>query len=156
MNESLDAVRALARKQLSLSARVGYVALLLVAAGMSVVTGSLWMTEAALPARTQLAFGLMTGMGVAWAALATWVLRARRPLYARDRLIAGRMAVTFTAIFSIGTLIAIVAGGGGAALAACVVALAMLGMAIGALRVARRRFDMLVARRDELDRPRNR
>jgi hypothetical protein len=149
---SLEAVRALARNELSFKARVGYVALLLAAAGMSVVILSLWLTEPALPARTQLAFGLMTIIGVSWVALASWVLAARRPLFARDRVIAGGMAVAFTSLFVVGTGIAVAMGGGAAALGALGTGIVMLGFAGWALRSARHEFAALSARRAELER----
>lgn len=148
---SLEAVRALARNELSFKARVGYVALLLAAGAMSVVIISLWSTEPVLPSRTQLAFGLMTVIGVSWVALASWALAARRPLFARDRVIAGRMAVAFTSLFVVGTGIAVAGDGGAAALAALGTGLVMLIFAGLALRSARRRFETLVARRVELE-----
>jgi hypothetical protein len=152
MNESFEAIRALAHGQLSLKARIGYVALLLAATAMSVVVAALWMTEPALPARTQAAFGVMTVIGVSWVALAAWVLSARRPLYARDRVIAGRMAVAFTTVFAFGGLIALLNGGGEASVAAFSTGLVMLAMSFAALRAARQRFGALSARRAELER----
>lgn len=152
MNDSLEAIRALAQGQLSLKARLGYVALLLAALAMSVVVLALWLTEPGLPGRTQLAFGVMTGIGASWVALATWVLGSRRPLFARDRVIAGRMAVAFTGVFAMGALGAIFAGGGSAAMAAFGTGLVMFGLAILALRAARHRVGMLLARRLELER----
>lgn len=151
MNDSLPAIRALAHDQLSLRARLGYFSLLLVAAAMSVVIVALWLTEPALPARTQVAFGAMAGIGAAWVGFATWVLRARRPLYARDRVIAGRLAVAFTAVFTAGALSGVLLGGGSAALAACLSGLLMLCAAIAALRAARRRVKALAARLRELE-----
>jgi hypothetical protein len=149
---SLEAVRALARNALSFNARVGYVALLLAAATMSVVIVSLWLTEPELPARTQFAFGVMTIIGVSWVALASWALGARRPLFARDRVIAGQMAVAFTVLFLIGAGISVGMGGGAAALGAFGTGLAMLVMAGFVLRSARRRFALLTVRRSELER----
>ena len=152
MNDSLEAIRSLARGQLSLPARLGYVTLLLAAAAMSVVIVALWLTEPALPARTQLAFAVMTAIGASWVALAAWVLAARRPLFARDRVLAGRMAVAFTMVFAGGALAAVFLGGGAAASAAFFTGLVMVGLAIGALRAARRRFVELSTRRMELER----
>lgn len=149
---SLEAVRAMARNELSLKARVGYVALLLAATLLSVVIISLWLTEATLPARTQLAFGLMTIIGVSWVALSSWALGTRRPLFARDRVIAGGMAVTFTSLFVVGSGIAVAMGGGAAAFAALGTGILMLGAASWALRSAQQRFVALVARRSDLER----
>jgi hypothetical protein len=150
--DSLEAVRALARNELSFKARVGYVALLLAAGAMSVVIVSLWLTEPVLPSRTQLAFGLMTVIGVSWVALASWALAARRPLFARDRVIAGRMAVAFTSLFVVGTGMAVAMDGGAAAWGALGTGIVMLSVAGWALSSARHRFAVLVARRAELER----
>jgi hypothetical protein len=119
---------------------------------LSVVIFSLWLTEPALPARTQLAFGLMSIIGVSWVVLASWALTARRPLFARDRVIAGRMAVAFTSLFVVGTGIAVAMGGGAAALGALGVGILMLGFAGWTLSSARHRFAVLAARRAELER----
>lgn len=119
---------------------------------MSVLIVSLWLTEPALPPRTRLAFDLMTNIGVSWAALASWALGARRPLSARYRVIAGRMAVAFTSLFVFGTVIAFALGGGAAALGALGTGIVMLAFAGMALRSARRRFAALTARRVALER----
>ena len=68
-NDSMASIRKLAGGELSMKARLGYVGLLLAATGMTVVVVSLWATEAALPLRTQIAFGVMSVIGLAWAAL---------------------------------------------------------------------------------------
>ena len=106
--KSLHEVRQLADGELSLKARLGYVALLLVASGMTTVILSLWLTEAALPLRTQAAFGVMSLIGASWTAFSAWALATRRPLFARDRVIAGRMAVAFTALFLAGAIAAVI------------------------------------------------
>jgi hypothetical protein len=151
-NESINAIRELAHSELSVKSRLGYVALLLAAAGMTAVIGSLWLTEPALPLRAHAAFGLMSVIGVSWMAFATWALTTRRILFARDRVIAGRMAVAFTSLFAIGALAAVIATGRGAAVGALATGLAMLAAAVGVLRGAHRRFAALNARRAELER----
>ena len=110
-NESMMVIRELAQGELSVKARLGYVALLLAAAGMTAVIVSLWLTESALPVRTHLAFGVLSAIGLSWVALATWALTSRRILFARDRFIASRMAVTFTSVFAIGAVAALIAKG---------------------------------------------
>ncbi len=73
----------------------------LVAAGIAGFTGSaliaaLWATEpASLPTRTRWAFAGLIVVGLAWTVLAAWTLW-KRPLFAADRVIAGRLAVLFT------------------------------------------------------------
>jgi hypothetical protein len=149
---SLEHVRHLAGTELSLKARLAHVALLLVSLAMTAVIASLWLTEPLLPLRTQIAFGVMTLIGLGWSAFSIWVLRARRPLYARDRVIAGRMAVTFTAVFVAGA-IAMVAAGNAAAIAMLALGVVMLAAAVRILSNARHRFATLNARRAELERP---
>ena len=122
------------------------------ALAMAVVVGSLWLTEPALPLRTHLAFGAMSAIGLSWLALASWTLATRRILFARDRVIAGRMAVTFTSVFAIGALAAVIATGSGAAVGALATGLVMLAAAVGVLRSAHRRFAALSKRRAELER----
>jgi hypothetical protein len=148
--KSLQDVRQLAGAELSLAARLGYVALLLVATGMTVIIGSLWLTEAALPVRTQLAFGAMCLIGSSWVALSVWALAARRPLFARDRVIAGRMAVAFTAVFVTGAIGAVVIANNVAAYAVLATGVAMLALAVRVLIGARRRYEALLSRRSAL------
>lgn len=146
------AILALASAELSLKARIAYVALMLVSATMTTVVVSLWLTEPSLPARTEVAFGAMSLIGSCWCVLAVWALRSRRPLFARDRLIAGRMSVAFTAVFTAGALAAVVTGASPAAYGALGSGVAMLVAAIAMLVRARRRFAELSARRIELER----
>jgi hypothetical protein len=148
--KSLQSVRRLAGSELSLKARLGYVALMLVSLGMTVVIASLWITEPRLPLRAQVAFGAMNLIGVCWAALSIWALATRRPLFARDRVIAGGMAVAFTSLFLAATFAAAVIVGTEAAYAAMALAATMLTLAIKVNARARRRFAELAARRAEL------
>jgi hypothetical protein len=149
--QSLDQVRKLAGSELSLRARLGYVALLLVSVAMSVVTLSLWITETGLPSRTRWAFGAMTLIGVSWAALAAWALAARRPLYARDRVIAGRLAVTFTSLFMAAAIAAAILATSPATMGALGAGVVMLVLAIRVLADARAWFAALDGRRRELE-----
>jgi hypothetical protein len=148
---SMDSIRRLANGELSLATRLGYIALLLAAAAMSTVVLSLWLTEPALPARTQAAFGVMSVIGISWIVFALWALSARRPLFARDRLIAGRMAVSFTALFVAGALAAVIVSGSAAAWSALSSGGALLALAVGVWRGARRRVATLSARRAALE-----
>jgi O-antigen/teichoic acid export membrane protein len=147
-----DALRRLADAELSTAARVGYVALLLAALIMTVVVGSLWATEPELPSRTRLAFAMMTGIGLAWAAFAGWVLRRRRVLLAGHRIVAGRMAVACTAFFVAGALLVGWTSGERAAFAAAAVGGVMLAAAVAILVRAHRDFARLSERRRELER----
>ena len=148
---SLAEVRRLSGRVLSMKARLGYVALLLLASAMTTVIGSLWLTEPSLPPRTHLAFGALCLIGVAWASLAIWVLRTRRPLYARDRVIAGVMAVTFTSVFVAGAVVAAIMASNAAACAALLSGVVSWASAILVLTSARRRFAELSRRRAALE-----
>jgi hypothetical protein len=149
---SSAAVRQLADAELSVPSRFGHVVLLLAALGMTVVVMSLWLTEPALPLRTHVAFGIMSGIGLSWSAFAIWVLARRRVLFARQRIVAGRMAVTFAAVFTIGAVATVAATGAAAALAAAVTGAVMIAAAALILRRAHRASARLMARREAIER----
>jgi hypothetical protein len=139
--------------ELSLRARVAYTALLLIALMMTIVVGSLWLTEPALPLRTQIAFAVLTPIGLAWTAYAVWVLTRRRVLFAGHRILAGRMAVTFSTVFVAGALVLAVFGDQGrAAWSAAACGVVMVAIAGSMLHQAHKRFAALLQRRDELTR----
>jgi hypothetical protein len=100
----------IARTELSRGARVGYALLAVVASAMTIVVVSLWLTEPTLPLRTHIAFAAMTLIGLSWGTFSVWVLRTRRVMIARHRVMAGRLAVTFTGLFAAGCLALVVAG----------------------------------------------
>jgi len=152
MADSKTMVQRLARGELSVKARLGYVALLLVSSAMTVGLLSLWLTEAWLPLRTHLAFGAMTLIAVSWAALAAWALTTWRVLFARDRVMAGRMSVAFTALFLAGAIAAVFCTGEAAAVAAAGTGAVMFGIALRVLAGARGRYEALSARREVLER----
>jgi len=150
--ESMAAIQKLARGEMSIKTRLGYVALLLVSSAMTVVLASLWLTEPSLPIRTQVAFGVMAVIGISWATLSLWALTTRRMLLARDRLIAGKMSVGFTALFLAGALAVAFMSGEAAAYGAAATGALMLFLALRTLFGARRRFAALAAHRAELER----
>jgi hypothetical protein len=149
---SAASAHALINAELSTASRLGHVALLLVGAAMAIAIGSLWVTEPSLPRRTHVAFGAMTLIGLAWAAYATWVLTTRRVLLGRHRVVAGRMAVTFTSVFVIGCLLVAATTGHTAGYAAAGLGTLMVGVAAGLLARARREVARLTAKREELER----
>lgn len=151
-NESLTMVHQLARGELSVKARLAYVVLLLVSSAMTAGLLSLWLTEPWLPLRTHLAFGAMSVLGVSWAALAVWALTTRRVLFARDRVVAGRMSVAFTAVFLAGAIAAVFLSGKAAAVGAVGTGAVMFGIALRVLAQARRRYEAMAARREALER----
>jgi hypothetical protein len=149
---SAAAVRRAAHGALSMRARIGYVALMLVSVcGMAGLV-SLWATEPSLPARTHAAFAAMTALCAGWAGLAGWVLRTRRVLLGYDRVLAGRMAVTGSSLFTMGMVAAAAISGRPAAWGGVLLGVVMVAVAAVQLRRAARRFLELITQRDALAR----
>jgi hypothetical protein len=144
-------LRRLTNVELSLPARIGYVALLLAASGLTTVVSALWFTEPGLPSRTSIALAVMAAIGVSWIAFAVWVLSNRRILLGRQRVVAGRMAVAFTTAFVLGALLIGYATTNTAALAAAGLGLLMLAVALTMWLRARRAFAQLSKRREALE-----
>lgn len=109
---SPDEVLAVLDHELSRSARVRYLAVGLASMVVTGATGSLWATEASLPLRTHLAFGGIVALGIAWMAVAVFVLTRRRPLYATDRVLATGTALIATSVVGIATTVLAAARGG--------------------------------------------
>jgi hypothetical protein len=143
-------LRRLLDKELSQASRLGYVALMLASLTMTVVVSSLWLTEPVLATRTQVAFALMIGIGLSWTAFAVWVLTTRRVLFGRDSVVAGRLAVTFTATFVVGAVTLGYMMGGTAPYAAAAMGLGLLAGAVALLVRAHRRVARLTTRRAAL------
>jgi hypothetical protein len=78
---------------LSRARRLSHVALTLAASAATTVIALLWATEPALPARAAWSFAILIIIGLSWVAFGLWVLTRRTPLYARDRVIAARLAL---------------------------------------------------------------
>jgi hypothetical protein len=145
-------LRRLLDAELSLRSRIAHVALLLAAAAMTVVVASLWLTEPALPTRTTAAFAFMTLIGLSWMAFSGWVLTRRRPLFGRDGLVAGRMAVAFSSTFAGGALAVGYSSGGTAPFAAAAMGLVLVAAAVMLLVRALRNVAQLTKRREALER----
>lgn len=138
--------------ELSLPSRLGHTALLLAGLAVAAVSGALLAGEVGLPGSTRVALAAIVGVGLAWAAFAAWVLARRRVLFASHRVVAARMAVAFTALFTLGTLALGQWGGTGRTwFAAGGMGMLMLAVAIVLLVRARRRFRKLSRRRTELE-----
>jgi hypothetical protein len=141
--------------ELSLRARVGYVALLLVSLLMAIGVGSLWLTEPSLPMRTHIAFGLIVVIALSWVALAARVLANRRVLFAAHRIVAAWMSVVFSGIFVAGMLAVRLSDSEGYDAAAASLAAGcggvMLAVAVALLLRARRNYAMLQDRRRALE-----
>jgi len=142
----------LARTELSLRARLGHVLLALVASAMTVVVVSLWLTEPFLPARTSAAFAMMTVIGLGWVAYSVWVLSARRVMLARQRVVAGRLAVAFTGAFAAGCVLLASTSARAAAGPALAMSLVLLAVALVLWRRAEAAHARLLARRETLER----
>ena len=87
---------------LTLRRRMGHVLAGLGGLAGALLIGTLWVTEPGeLPVRTQIAFAALILMGMAWAVLAAVAL-TRGPLFAIDRVVAAWLAVTFSALSTVG------------------------------------------------------
>lgn len=147
-----EALRALLERELTPAARYAHVALLLFAAAASVALASLWLTEPALPARTQAAFAVLLAINLGWCGYAQWALRHRRVLFARHRLVATRLAATFCAVYSAGAFALAVLGGFAAGWLAGLFGLGLTAVAVAMQVRAGRYYAGLQRRRDELER----
>ena len=141
----------LVRMQVSFRSRIGHLALLLVATGMSVALTSLLATENDLPARTMAALAVLLAINVSWAAYAAWVLAARRTLLFNHRVVAGRIALTATTVFALGAAAIGAATGAAAAWFAAGLGIVLVAAAIALLARAKRDLTMLQLRRAELE-----
>lgn len=144
-------LQRLSRTELSRAGRVGHVLLSLVASAMTIMIVSLWLTEPALPLRTQIAFAALTGINVAWTAFSLWVLRTKRVMLARHRQVAGRLAVVFASVFTVGCLILTFTVKAGAARPAFAMSLVLLAVAAVIWRRAELAYARLVTRRTQLE-----
>lgn len=145
-------LRELTAAELSLPSRLRYMSLLLAAAMMTTVVTALLLTEPNLPARTSAALAIMALIGTSWIAFAMWVLTRKRVLLGSHRILAGRLSVAFSAVFTIGALALGLAMSLAGAFAAAAMGAAMLMVAVLMLARARRRFASLSKRRAELER----
>jgi hypothetical protein len=145
-------LRALTASELSLPSRAGHVALLLSSAAMTTVVIALLLTEPALPLRATIGLSVGAAIGLSWVAFAAWVLARRRVLLGRHRIVAARMAVTFTSVFVAGALLIGYTTSNAAALGAAAFGVVMLAVAVGMLVKATRAFAELSKRRAVLER----
>ncbi|MEU4683037.1 transmembrane transport protein [Streptomyces xinghaiensis] len=101
--------RALAA-EVSLGSRVRHLAVGLAGGCGAALIAVLWATEPhPLPLRTRAAFAGLIAIGLAWAVFAGWVLSRRRPLFARDRVLAAGLALVAASVTGVaGTALAAV------------------------------------------------
>jgi hypothetical protein len=146
-----DAVMTLAQTHLSFRARAGHLALLLAAGGMGTVIAALLLTEPVLPQRAVIAFWVMLGISAAWVAYAAWVLTARKTMLANHRVVAGRIGVAATTIFTLGASVLGVMAQMAAAYVASLLGLVLLALALLLLLRAQKQHQTLLVRRRELE-----
>lgn len=148
---SRPALHDLVSREASLPSRIRYTGLLLAGAGIAALISLLWATEPSLPLRTQVAFGAIVAIGLAWAVFASWQLSTRRALYATDRVIAGWMAVGASTLFTILAVVMAASRSTSAQLAVALVGVASIAGAFLALHLARGRRRELQRRLAEIE-----
>ena len=149
-----EEVRKSLAGELSTRSRLAYTFLLLVDLTGAAALGSLWLTEPALPVRTQVAFALLLAFALTWSGFLFWTLTRRKVLLARHRVLAGRLAVLFCSLFTLGALALGLTQPDQRAtgLSAAGMGAFLLLVAVALLISAQRRFGELTARRRELER----
>ncbi|KNE82323.1 MULTISPECIES: hypothetical protein [Streptomyces] len=145
--------RALAA-EVSLGSRIRHLAVGLGGGCGAALIAVLWATEPhALPLRTRAAFAGLIAIGLAWAGFAGWVLGRRRPLFARDRVLAARLALVATAVTGVaGTALAAVRATTAGVLVTALAGVLLVTAAGLALARARSRRRELLALRSALRR----
>jgi hypothetical protein len=101
-----QALARITEQELTRNERYGHVVLGSVGAIFAVGLLGLLATEPDLPLRTQVAFVVMALIGFAWTLYSLAVLVGRRPLLADREIVAGRMSVFFSALFTLGAMFA--------------------------------------------------
>jgi hypothetical protein len=151
---ALEEVRKSLAGELSTRSRLLYTLLLLVDLTMAAALASVWLTEPSLPVRTHIAFGLLLVFALTWSGFLLWTLTRRKVLLVRHRVLAGRLAVLFCSLFTVGALTLGLSQPDQRA-----VGLSMAGMggflvlvAVVLLISAQRRYRELTARRRHLER----
>jgi hypothetical protein len=141
----------LARTELSLGRRLAHVLLALVASAMTIVVVSLLLTEPALPPRTMTALALLAVIGLGWVGYSVWVLSSRRVMLARQRVVAGRLAVAFAGTFTGGCVGLAFTSAAPAAWPATAMSVMLLAAALALWRRAEAAHAVLLARRAALE-----
>jgi uncharacterized membrane protein YfcA len=144
-------IQLMLRAELSFRTRAVYLAGLLATACFAMALLSLWLTEPYLPVRTHVAFGLLAAINIGWSIFFGWALTRRKVLYARQGVIAGRLAVLWCSVFVVGALAAGYASGrSGAGFRAALMGLLLLGAAVFLLRRATARHEHLLQLKQSL------
>lgn len=150
-SDAIDTARRIAAAELSPRSRVAHGVLLAVALAMTMIVAALWLTEPVLPLRARIALAVLTAIGATWTGYATWVLTRRRILFARQRVLAGWLALVFTTIFTAGAFTTGIASGAPAGFAAGILGLGLVTVSAVLLAQARRRLSTLQDRKRALE-----
>jgi hypothetical protein len=86
---------------LTLRRRIAIVTASLGGLATATLTALLWATEPGLPLRTQVAFGAIIVVGLAWVGYGLWALTYRFPLFARDRVVAAWLGVAACGLLAV-------------------------------------------------------
>jgi hypothetical protein len=92
-------------QELTRNEKYGHLVLALVAGVFGAGLAMLIATEPGLPTRTVLAFAVLFVISLSWVAYSLGVLMRRRPLLANREIVAGRMSLLFSALFTIGAML---------------------------------------------------
>lgn len=148
----LSAQEIVERLGTAVSGRARIRAVVALAAGLAgAAFGSLlWLTEPGpLPGRTRLAFALLIVICLAWAGYGGWLLTRKVVLFAADRVVAARIAVSASTATT--ALLAVVAAGRGTGLwPVLAVGAAFVTVSLLLLARAHRERARLLRRRAEL------
>jgi hypothetical protein len=143
-------ISALVDRELSLTARLGQLVLVLVLLVTSGTIGVLGMTQPSLPVGARVTFAAILALGVLGSAFALGTWSRRRALLARQRVVGCRVAVALSAIVAIGPAILGYRTGEPAAFAVAAFGIILLGGTIALLRQAQQQLAALTARRHAL------
>lgn len=94
----------LTEQTLSRGERAGHLALTLFAAAMGLVLALLLFTEEGVPLRTLVSIWVLLAIAASWVVYGLRVLSRRQPLLASREVVAARMALLFSVLFTAGTV----------------------------------------------------
>jgi hypothetical protein len=98
------ALAQITERTLSRGERAGHLAMTIFAAVGGLAMVGLLVTETGLPLRTNIAIGVLAVIAASWTIFGLRVLSRSHPLLANREVVAGRMALLFSALFTGGTM----------------------------------------------------
>ena len=101
-----QALARITEQELTRNERYGHLVLAAVGATFAVALAWLLVTEPFLRQRTLVGLSVLVLIGTAWAVYGIGVLLRHQPLLANREIVAGRMSVLFSALFTLGALFA--------------------------------------------------